>query len=138
MRCVGQEQTDKITRISLVPFPEPCEDQVRPDPLNRHRFDLTAAWASRTAKLSQWRSPERIKRSNCPLASKRSNRPRVAITCWRAFLPLNFRKCPNCRLQSSSLAMRNLPSQSHRQMTQLGGASTPAPRERGLDGMALS
>src|ERR1700732_4065855 len=31
-----------------------------------------AAWASRTAKLSQWRSPERIKRSNCPLASKRS------------------------------------------------------------------
>jgi len=39
-----------------------------------------AAWASMTAKLSQWRRPERIIRSNCPLTSKRSNLPRVAIS----------------------------------------------------------
>jgi len=47
-----------------------------------------AAWASMTANFSQCRRPERMSRSNCPLATKRSNLPRVAITCWRTFWSL--------------------------------------------------
>src|SRR6202158_2944674 len=59
-----------------------------------------AAWASRTAKLSQLRSPDRIKRSNCPLASKRSNGPG-----WRSLVGGPF--CPRARYVRSGDNDRN-------------------------------
>src|SRR4030081_3212576 len=63
-----------------------------------------AAWASMTAKLSQWRRPERIKRSNCPLASKRSNRPKGGDD------PVGAPFCPRARYARSVGSDRNRPA----------------------------